>query len=91
MSAEVGEQADDYARVVVRIGDEHRVIVCKAGIQWIVQRMAGGRWRGERYHRSREGLLRAVATLPDAGDDVLATLSALPKWIEQPLTERVTA
>lgn len=58
------EEADNYDRVLVRIGTDWRIIECKDGLQYILQRAAGerrggARWRCVAYHRTRN-------TLPEA-------------------------
>lgn len=60
------EESDDYQAVVARLNDGWRVITCRAGIQWIIQRRAGtqrhgaDRWMSVAYHRLRETLITAV-------------------------------
>lgn len=54
------ESADHY-RDVIFTGERFRVIVCRDGIQWIVQRrgpktMAGARWRSHSYVTTRNAL-----------------------------------
>jgi hypothetical protein len=59
--------------VAVLDGGSGRVIVCPAGIQWIVQHLYGGQWRSRSFCRTKEALLRccgrdphpALAALPD--------------------------
>lgn len=48
------ETADSYAAVVAQLNDQWRVIECRDGIQWILQRRDGQRagqprWMGVRY------------------------------------------
>ena len=50
------ESADNYARIVARLDDDGRVIVCRDGLQWILQRRDGerggrARWTGVGYCR----------------------------------------
>jgi hypothetical protein len=82
------EEADDYHAVEARLNDEWRVIVCRSGIQWILQHRAGqrhgtARWVGRSYCRTSEALNRlshkhAGTLRPDAA----AILAALPARIE---------
>lgn len=51
------EASDDYSRVVAQSGPV-RAAVCKDGIQWLLQRRSGNRWRSEAYCRTREALVR---------------------------------
>jgi hypothetical protein len=83
------EEADDYGAVVALLNDSWRVIACRAGIQWILQRRAGERhgrprWESRSYCRTKEALLR-LSGPQKAGPDVgqiapvaRAILEALP-------------
>ncbi|WP_108819189.1 hypothetical protein [Pseudovibrio sp. Alg231-02] len=55
------ESHADYAGIVVQQG-RWRVIVCRDGIQWIIQKgdltRDGWRWTGKSYCRTRKALLR---------------------------------
>jgi hypothetical protein len=73
------ETYDEYARVVVRLDDKTRVVECRDGVQWIVQRAQIGHaqqreWTGVSFCRTKEALLRCAGVKP--GDN--ATLDALP-------------
>ncbi|MGV8952819.1 MAG: hypothetical protein ACOH2M_17095 [Cypionkella sp.] len=83
------EESDNYRAIVARINDDWRVIVCRAGIQWIYQRRAGAqrhgasRWLSVGFQRHREGLILAVhercgAVRPEAA----AMLARLPRRID---------
>ena len=57
------EEAEDYRTVITVLNRRWRVIECRDGIQWILQRRVGlrhgqPRWDGRRYRRTRDGLLR---------------------------------
>ena len=63
-----------------------RVIVCRDGIQWILQRRgqerpAGARWEGRAYCRTREALVRLCRAYsgPISDPDANATIEALPE------------
>ena len=60
-SGQKQETADNYAGVIAVLSDRWRVIVCKDGKQWILQRRkkSGG---AERPWRSREYLRMIAAT-----------------------------
>ena len=89
------EEADDYNAVVVQLNDDWRIIVCRAGVQWILQHREGARhgrarWTGRSYCRTSEALNQlsrkhAGALRPDAA----AILAALPTRIEEPAKEAV--
>ena len=54
------ETSDLYHGELFRQG-HYRVILCKDGIQWIIQRQdkaAGARWRSLSYCTARESLIR---------------------------------
>lgn len=65
------ESTDDYPQIVARLSDKWRVILCTAGVQWILQRRdgeraGGARWAGVGYcpdprgaTASQPGLVRA--------------------------------
>ncbi len=73
------ETADAYHQVVLVLRDNWRVIVCRDGRQWILQRRKKGGaerpWRAVGYFRTRDALLRACAT--DCGPNAPNTLDAL--------------
>ena len=83
-----GEETDSYPDVVARLGHDWRVIVCRDGIQWIVQRRAGkrhggARWEARSYCRSREGLMRLCRDfLGEHACIGTAALAHLPDHIE---------
>ncbi|MGY8633829.1 hypothetical protein RAD15_15235 [Bradyrhizobium sp. 14AA] len=73
------ESYDEYARVVVRLDDRTRVIECRDGVQWIVQRGHPGHhgqteWTGVSFCRTKEALLRCAGRR--AGENPV--LDALP-------------
>ena len=79
------ETADSYLHVVVNLSAHFRVIVCKDGIQWILQRRDAARsgqprWKGVRYCTEREALIRDSRALdPLICRDALDALRALPE------------
>jgi very-short-patch-repair endonuclease len=81
------ETADDYERIVVRLCDRWRVIVCRDGIQWILQRRDAqrsgrARWTGSQYFTTRDALIRASRAKSGQVDpEALAILAALPERI----------
>jgi hypothetical protein len=82
------EEADDHRAVVARLNDNWRVIVCAAGIQWILQRRSGkrhgrARWEGRSFCRTREALIRVSREHAGAVDPAAAAiLAALPDRVE---------
>ena len=59
------EESDDYQAVVAVLNSRWRVIECRDGIQWIVQRRRGHRdglpvWRGESFCRTKSALLQCI-------------------------------
>lgn len=81
--ASANERDDHYQNVICRI-DGWRVIVCRDGIQWIVQRRrrAGRRqveWKGRSYLTTRAALIREWRR--HTGDDGAVLLARLPERI----------
>lgn len=77
------ETADDYRRVIARLSDGCRVVICKDAHQWILQRRKGGGgewpWRAVRFHRTRDALIRSTGALCGPCDAAaVAILAALP-------------
>ena len=75
------EEADDYHALVARLNDRWRVIVCAAGIQWILQRRRGerrgtARWEGRSYCRTGEALNRLSRRHAGAIDPTTAAILA---------------
>jgi hypothetical protein len=84
------EESDDYP-VVARLNAEWRIIVCAAGLQWILQRgyrvknHGDMRWRSRSFCRTSEALIRVSHLHAGAVDAAAAAiLAALPERIEQP-------
>ena len=79
------EEAADYPAVVAVISSGWRVIECRDGIQWILQRLAGKRhgqprWEGKQYLRTKDALIRAVhRSVGQIDDNALRVLAALPE------------
>lgn len=83
------ETSDFYGSVIAILASRWRVIACRNGIQWILQKRTAeplhkGIWRGQSYHTSRIGLIEACARLELLSDDeALAALEALPELLSQ--------
>lgn len=81
------ESADTYRGVIAKLNTCWRVIVCRDGIQWILQRRDGqrrgeARWTGWRYFRTRHAVLRACRAYAGEIDPIaLAVIDRLPDWI----------
>jgi hypothetical protein len=76
------ESADDYPGVVANLG-KWRVVACRDGEQWILQRKSGT-WEARSYCRTSEALRRVVRE--HVGD---VELPDLPKWLAEPAGARV--
>ncbi|ESY80660.1 hypothetical protein X740_12375 [Mesorhizobium sp. LNHC221B00] len=80
------EESENYPAVVAKLNSGWRVIECRDGIQWILQRLAGKRhgqprWEGRSYCRSRQALLRFVHSCCGPVDVAgLALVETLPDW-----------
>jgi hypothetical protein len=59
---------------VARLSDTVRVIECKDGLQWILQRRSGDQWKGLAYCRTRAALLREASGLLGHVPEVLLQL-----------------
>jgi len=73
----------------IRLNARWRVIVCRDGVQWILQHLHGPEtglkacWDGRSYCRTKEALLRCSRLHCGAIDPVAeAALAALPETIE---------
>lgn len=80
------ETADEWPHIVAIPADGWRVVVCGAGIQWILQRRrqrgAGRPWRAVGYVTTREALMRLCARLCGPLDpSTEAALASLPAVI----------
>ena len=56
-------ESDGAYPVVVQLSDKVRVIDCKDGIQWILQRRSGDQWKGVAFCRTRDVLAREAKRL----------------------------
>lgn len=78
------EKDDDYHGVVVVLNADWRVIECRDGIQWILQKASPSEWRSKRYLRDSKSLIQRVRNLcGPVNDGSMAMLMALPDWIHQ--------
>lgn len=83
------ESDDGYQPVVALLAPRWRVIVCRDGIQWILQHRLSATetptradWRGQRYLRTRDGLIAACSRSVVAPDiAAFAILHSLPERI----------
>jgi hypothetical protein len=83
----LSESSDAYPNIKLNAG--WRVILCRDGIQWILQRRhgperpAGARWEGRAYCRIHDALIRCCRAYSGAIDPVArAVLEVLPAWAE---------
>ena len=79
------ETSDFYGSVIAILASRWRVIACRNGIQWILQKRTAeplhkGIWRGQSYHTNRNGLIEACARLELSSEAKFKTvLQALPE------------
>jgi len=83
------EGGDSYVRVVARLNDRWRVIVCRDEMQWILQRrhdrQRQPRWEGNSYCQTRAALLRCIRERAGFCDlAALECVAALPDHIREP-------
>ena len=77
---------DNYNGVIVQLAPRWRIIICKDGIQWIVQQKEAshaGPWIGMSYNTNRDGLLRACGRVGALNNDILEAFEALPDYASQ--------
>jgi|GEM_PF-796677 hypothetical protein len=87
------ESDDNYQWVAATLADDHRVIVCKNGLQYIPQRryadgLRGAAWRSLCYCAFKPSLVRACEGLESRSGPVsTAPLAALPEkareWVKK--------
>ena len=81
------ERDDHYAKVIVQLGPRWRIITCKHGIQWILQKRSvappnTGTWAGKSYAKTRDGLIAACSGRGLLSESsMVVILSALPDRI----------
>jgi hypothetical protein len=81
------ERDEDYFHIVARLNERWRVIVCKDGIQWLLQKSKsdgghGTQWRGRSYCTTRDALIACCARLCGRCEPAaLAVLARLPGHI----------
>jgi hypothetical protein len=82
------ESDDGYRAVVAHLNERWRVIVCRDGMQWVLQYRASTKtarrveWKGRSYCRTRECLLRDVRYHAGEIDaHAFAIVEALPRMI----------
>ena len=79
------ERDDGYSRILVRLGSCWRVVLCKDGLQYILQRRyseaPAWAWRGVSYSSSRSALIAVCVSRQLVREDahvLMARLHALP-------------
>lgn len=81
------ETAEAYTKVVARLSESWRVIVCKDAIQWILQRRDAERsgqprWKATGYFRTKRALILASRTVcAPIAPSAAAILDGLPARI----------
>ena len=81
------ERDDYYANVVLQFSPRWRIITCKHGMQWILQKRSvappnTGTWAGKSYATTREGLMAACSGRGLLFEpSVMTILSVLPDRI----------
>ncbi len=84
MAKSQSETADDYGGFLFPLSEDYRLVTCRHGIQWIIQRKKQDGWRNIAFCRTRDGLLARlfdrVTGIPVMAN-VLPLLSALPERI----------
>lgn len=72
---------DNYERVVAMLNSRWRVVLCKDGLQWVLQRKQKTRdgWHGKSWCVTREALVRCIGEKVEEVDaEGLALVRRLP-------------
>lgn len=85
-SVPIRETADNYPCVVARLNDDWRVITCRNGIQWVLQRRGDrgsgpAQWKGVSYCQTREALKRVSREAGPIEPAAWEALALLPDHI----------
>jgi hypothetical protein len=88
------ETADAYSGFVVQLNPDWRVVECRDGLQWVLQRRGSPEkprrddWRGRSYCRTKEALIRCTREHAGPIDPAaVAILASLPERIEMAAIE----
>lgn len=79
------ERDETYSRIVTQCRDNWRIIRCKRGLQWIIQKRSSGRpnrgvFIGKSFHTTRQSLIEACSRLQLLDDPkILQSLLDLPE------------
>ena len=81
------ESSGDYGRVVLTLSPQWRIIECRQGIQWIIQKCKGmrygtTRWDSCHYLTSRDGLITVCHRLKLPLDPkTFCRINSLPEYL----------
>lgn len=75
------EKSLDYYRVMTYLNNDWRLIRCKDGIQWILQKRRGSEWKGQWFVRTKSGLLRGLNRCGEITPEASSLIEALPEWL----------
>ncbi len=71
----IWERSDSYRGFLFEVSDGWRVVVCRDGLQWILQqREARDHWEGRKYFARKSHLAEAIKKM--FGDDEFARVKA---------------
>ena len=79
------ERDESYSQIVTECRDKWRIIRCKRGLQWIIQKRSTGRpnrgvFIGKSFHTTRQSLIEACSRLQLLDDPkILQSLLDLPE------------
>lgn len=79
------ERDETYSRIVTQCRDNWRIIRCKRGLQWIIQKRSTGRpnrgvFIGKSFHTTRQSLIEACSRLQLLDDPkIIQSLLDLPE------------
>jgi hypothetical protein len=88
------ERDDNYAKVIAQLGPRWRIIACKDGLQWILQKRSvpspnTGTWSGKSYSTTRDALIAACSDRELLSEpSARQVLEALPSDVRTIIAER---
>lgn len=84
---EIREEHDDYIRLVCKLNDRWRLVICRDLLQFVVQRKRGercgrARWEGAAFFQTREGVKRFCRNLEPILPSARRVIAQLPNHIK---------
>lgn len=81
------ESSANYSKTITLLNSGRRLVLCKDGIQWIIQWREGDKWKGKWFARTKQGLIRGILDLVSKGelfgDEAWQAVNSLPAWAHE--------